>query len=172
MQYYLRLVLNIWPLAGFSLFTAFRWIASISLSSKLTMSFSEQPAEIKWLPIKFFLTTVGGGVFSEYLPVPSRWRRSVRTAALDYKDGKWPHGRNFSFNHWCIFLFRWLIRNYCFLNLGLSKALNWSRKPVVEFHHFLCLYMIYIEKKFVCRKCMDVCVRVCVFVSCQFFVAR
>ena len=57
---------------------------------------------------------------------------------------------------------------YCFLNLWLSKALNRSQKSIVEFRHFLCLYMIYIEKKVVCRKCMYVClcacVRVCVCV--------
>ena len=61
---------------------------------------------------------------------------------------------------------------FCFLNIWLSKALNWSQKSSVKFHHFLCLYMIYIEKKVVCRKCMYVCLCVCLCVSCQFFVAR
>ena len=46
-----------------------------------------------------------------------------------------------------------------FLNLSLSEALNQSQK----FRHFLCFYMIYIEKKVVCRKCMDVCVHLYMF---------
>ena len=58
---------------------------------------------------------------------------------------------------------------FCFLNLWLSKALNWSQKSIVKFRHFLCLYMIYIERKVVCRKCMCVCVCVCVCVCLSFY---
>ena len=46
------------------------------------------------------------------------------------------------------------------------KALNRSQKSIVKFCHFLCLYMIYIEKKLSAENvCMCVCLSVCVCVS-------
>ena len=59
-----------------------------------------------------------------------------------------------------------IILSFCFLNDWLSKGLNWSQKSIVKFRHFLCSYIIYIEKKVVCRKCMYVClcVSMCVCV--------
>ena len=56
---------------------------------------------------------------------------------------------------------------YCFLNLRLSKALNWSQKSIVKFCHFLCFYRL--PKIYVC---VSVCLSVCLCVSCQFFVAH
>ena len=50
------------------------------------------------------------------------------------------------------------------LNIWLNKALKRCQKSIVEFRHFLCLYMIYIDKKVVCRKCMSVCLSVWLFV--------
>ena len=62
----------------------------------------------------------------------------------------------------------------CFLNLWLSKALNRCQKSIiiVKFRHFLCLYMIYIEKKVVPKMyvCVSVCLFVCLSVGCQFYV--
>ena len=79
--------------------------------------------------------------------------------------------------------FRFRFYGNCFLNLGLSIALNRCQKSIVKFRYFLCLYIIYIEKKsfpenvFLCVcvrvfVCVCVCACVRVWVCCQFFVAR
>ena len=40
--------------------------------------------------------------------------------------------------------------------------LGYEEKSIFEFRHFPCLYIIYIKKRVVSRKCMCVCVRACV----------